>query len=170
MGLGCIGFLPYWVRKKYQKAVQYCQKLNTKAHLIEVFNEKQQKFVMKSKVVKKVKKYLGKYYNSFRKYPVNFWLGAELWRSNWYWTRWGKKVEYVPRTVHFFVSSTPKIPLDKELTQAYAYMSLTKKSVQWKVDRPKNHDGNRKGGSTLKLMPLCQISRETRRRSKNLGE
>ena len=114
---------------------------------------------MKSKVVKKVKKYLGRNY-SYRNYPANFWLGAELWRNNWYWTRWGKKVKYVPN-IH---------PLDKKYTQAYAYMSLTKKSVQWKVDRPKNHDGNRKGGSTLKLMPLCQISRETRRRSKNLGE
>ena len=159
MGLGCIGFLPNRVRKKHQKAVQYCQKLNTKANLIEIFNEKQQKFLMKSKVVKKVKKYLGRYY-SYRNYPANFWLGAELWRSNWYWTRWEKKVKYVPN-IH---------PLDKEYTQAFAYMSLTKKSVQWKVDRPKNHDGNQNSGSTLKLMPLCQISRETRRRSKNLGE
>ena len=161
MGLGCIGFLPYWVRKKYQKAVQYCQKLNTKAHLIEIFNKKQQNFLRKSKVVKKVKKYLGKHYHSYRNYPANFWLGAELWRSNWYWTHCGKKVKYVPN-IH---------PLDKKYTQAYAYMSvLSKKSVQWKFDRPQNHYGNQNGGSTQSLMPLCQISTQTRQRSKNLGE
>ena len=128
--------------------------------MIEIFNEKQQKFLMKSKVVKKVKKYLGRNY-SYRNYPANFWLGAELWQSNWYWTRFGKKVKYVPNN-H---------PLHKEFTQAFAYMSLTKKSVQWKVVRSLNHDGNKNGGSTSqRLMPLCQISRETRRRSKNLGE
>ena len=160
MGLGCIAFSSNKVKKNYQEAVQYCQKLNTKAHLIEIFNEKQQNFLMKSKVVKKVKKYLD-HYDSYGNYPANFWLGAELWRSNWYWTRWEKKVKYVPN-IH---------PLDKEYTQAYAYMSLlTKKSVQWKVDRPQNHYGNQNGGSTQSLMPLCQISRETRQRSKNLGE
>ena len=159
MGLGCIAFSSTNVKKNYQEAVQYCQKLNTKAHLIEVFNEKQQKFVMKSKVVKKVKKYLGNYY-SYKNYPVNFWLGAELWQSNWYWTHRGKKVKYVPNN-H---------PLDKNYKQAHAYMSLTKKSVQWKADRTQNYDGNYNGDSTQSLMPLCQISRQTRKRSKNLGE
>ena len=115
---------------------------------------------MKSKVVKKVKKYFGRNYQ-YRNYPANFWLGAELWRSNWYWTHCGKKVKYVPN-IH---------PLDKKYTQAYAYMSvLSKKSVQWKFDRPQNHYGNQNGGSTQSLMPLCQISRQTRQRSKNLGE
>ena len=128
--------------------------------MIEILNEKQQKFLRKSKVVKKVKKYLDNYH-SYGNYPANFWLGAELWRSNWYWTHCGKKVKYVPN-IH---------PLDKKYTQAYAYMSvLSKKSVQWKFDRPQNHYGNQNGGSTQSLMPLCQISTQTRQRSKNLGE
>ena len=124
--------------------------------MIEIFNKKQQKFLMKAEIGEKIELYFGKRHH----YPANFWLGAELWQSNWYWTRWGKKVKYIPNNHS----------LDKEYTQAFAYMSLTKKSVQWKVDRPQNHDGNQNGGSTQSLMPLCQISRQTRQRSKNLGE
>ena len=161
MGLGCIGFLPNRVKKKYQEAVRYCQKLNPKAHLIEIFNGKQQKYLIHKF---NLLNHLGKYNNRYNKNKGNnFWLGAELWRSNWYWTRWGKKVRYVPNS-H---------PLDNEYTQAYAYMSLTKKTVQWKADRTQDHDGNPNGDSTdstQSLRPLCQISRETRQRSKNLGK
>ena len=111
---------------------------------------------MKAEIGEKIELYFGKRHH----YPANLWLGAELWQSNWYWTRWGKKVKYIPNNHS----------LDKEYTQAFAYMSLTKKSVQWKVDRPQNHEGNHNGGSTQSLMPLCQISRQTRQRPKNLGK
>ena len=123
--------------------------------MIEIFNKKQQNFLMKAEIGEKIELYFGRHL----RYPANFWLGAELWRSNWYWTRWGKKVKYVPNNR----------PLRKDFSQSYAYMSLTKKSVEWKADRPREHGGLR-NPSTISLMPLCQISREARKRSKNLGE
>ena len=95
--LGCIGF---------SKAVSFrnshhgsplakdvCKKANSKAHLIEIFNDNQSRFLMSEKVRKQVQAHIGT--DTYKQY--SWWMGAHLKSGTWYWEHSKKPVTYWSR-------------------------------------------------------------------------
>ena len=98
--LGCIGFsknkqshlIPGQSRSglSWIAAKDVCKKANPKAHLIEIFNDKQSRFLISEKVRKQVRTHIGIDTYSSRWW----WIGAELKSGEWYWTHSKKRVTY----------------------------------------------------------------------------
>ena len=89
--LGCIGFsktMSY--RSRGIRSETVCKKANSKAHLIEIFNDKQSRFLISEKVRKQVRTHIGIDTYSSRWW----WIGAELKSGEWYWTHSKKRVTY----------------------------------------------------------------------------
>ena len=93
VGLGCLGFSK---RAGYRSHSPYvtkmCKKAHSKAHLVEIYNEKQVRFMMSAKVQK--------YVASIFRQSVNgwtWWTGGELKHGKWYWTYSNKPIKYVPK-------------------------------------------------------------------------
>ena len=128
--MGCIGFTKYSTKQSSAESV--CKQENSQAHLIEISSEEQQKFLMESKVLKKVKTVVGHA-------NANWWIGAELKSGTWYWTKSKRQVSYVAKIGH-------SGSLDK--TYSYAAMYLSKSSAYW-------YDDN---GNKYYVMALCQIT------------
>ena len=121
-----------------------CKQENSHAHLVEILNEDQQKFLWKTDLLNdKVKKIVGKK-NS------DWWIGAHLqntftYKTNtkikkWYWSHSKKKVSYVAKIGN-------KGSLDKSYSHAALHMSKT--SAYWFDDN----------GYKGYVRPLCQISK-----------
>ena len=95
--LGCIGFS----KTKSVRNSRYgsplakdvCKKANSKAHLIEIFNDNQSRFLMSEKVRKDV--YLNIGIDTW--FSSNWWIGAELKSGTWYWEHSKKQVTYWSR-------------------------------------------------------------------------
>ena len=115
--LGCIGFsktMSYGnSRFGSPLAKDVCKKANSKAHLIEIFNENQSRFLMSEKVRKQVLSHIGidtfagkvVYTLALSLYPsaINYltrsivgwwWIGAQLKSGTWYWEHSKKRVTY----------------------------------------------------------------------------
>ena len=91
--LGCIGFsktVSY--RNRGIRSETVCKKANSKAHLIEIFNDKQSRFLMSKKVRKQVQTHIGIDTNTAR----YWWIGL-AWNGNWYWEHSKKQVTYWSR-------------------------------------------------------------------------
>ena len=69
-----------------------CKKANSKAHLVEIYEEKQVRFMMSAKVQKYVASIFQQSVNGW-----NWWIGGELKHGKWYWTHSNKPIKYVPR-------------------------------------------------------------------------
>ena len=124
--LGCIGFsknkqshLIHEHRRSgfsWIAAKDVCKKANPKAHLIEIFNDNQSRFLMSEKVRKQVLSHIGidtfagkvVYTLALSLYPsaINYltrsivgwwWIGAQLKSGTWYWEHSKKPVTYWSR-------------------------------------------------------------------------
>ena len=133
--LGCIGFAR---NQRYRRGngptpEAECKKANSKAHLIEIFNEAQQRFLMSKEVQKEVQKAIG--FNTFS--GRNYWIGAEYKSGAWKWIHSKKPVTYVSRIGSNIWDSN---------SGQYGYMYFTKNHAYW--------------GKTSNscLYPICQIS------------
>ena len=93
VGLGCLGFSK---RAGYRSHSPYvtkmCKKAHSKAHLVEIYNEKQVRFMMSAKVQKQVASMMGQGVNGW-----GWWIGGELKHGKWYWIHSNKPIEYVPK-------------------------------------------------------------------------
>ena len=96
--LGCIGFSK---TKSYRSsrygsplAKDLCKKANSKAHLIEIFNDNQSRFLNSEKVRKQVRTHIG--CDTYTCYGGSgyWWIGAELKSGVWYWPHSKKRVTY----------------------------------------------------------------------------
>ena len=93
--LGCIGFS----KTKSVRNSRYgsplakdvCKMANSKAHLIEIFNDNQSRFLMSEKVLKEVRTHIGILLGSTYYW---WWIGAELKNVTWYWEHSKKPVTY----------------------------------------------------------------------------
>ena len=105
--LGCIGFsknkqshlIPGHRRSglSWIAAHDVCKKANPKAHLIEIFNGNQSRFLMSETVRKQLITHLGidtHNRNPFLPYGTYWWIGAELKSGTWYWEHSKKQVTY----------------------------------------------------------------------------
>ena len=147
VGLGCVGFTKDQTKQNSRQAEAACKQKNSQAHLIEISSEEQQKFLMESKVLKKVKDVVGHQ-------NANWWIGAELIRGTWSWTKSKTPVSYVPKIGNGG-------SFDKRYS--YAVMYLSKNSAYWYDDK----------GTKYYVMPLCQISQAgdySETESKKAGE
>ena len=92
--LGCIGFSKTKsVRNSHYGsplANDVCKEANSKAHLIEIFNDNQSRFLMSEKVRSYV--YLNIGIDTW--FSSNWWIGAELKSGTWYWEHSKKQVTY----------------------------------------------------------------------------
>ena len=89
--LGCIGF-----RKTLStgnESLAACKTANSKAHLIEVFNDDQSRFLMSEKVRNQVRTHIG--IDTYS--PQYWWIGAELKMGTWYWEHSKKQLTYWSR-------------------------------------------------------------------------
>ena len=90
VGLGCLGFSK---RQGYRSHSPYvtkmCKKAHSKAHLVEIYNEKQVRFMMSAKVQKYVASIFGQSVNGW-----SWWTGGELKHGKWYWTHSNKPIKY----------------------------------------------------------------------------
>ena len=101
--LGCIGFsknkqshLTHGHRRSgfsWIAAKDVCKKANPKAHLIEIFNDNQSRFLMSEKVRKQVQAHIGT--DTYKQY--SWWMGAHLKSGTWYWEHSKKPVTYWSR-------------------------------------------------------------------------
>ena len=133
--LGCVGFMKPATPQFGGHAEVACKQENSHAHLIEILNRDQQKFLLKTnRLNDKVKKIVGGK-NS------DWWIGAHLQkRKTWYWSHSKKKVSYIAKIGN-------KGSLDKSYSHAALHMSQT--SAYWFDDN--GHKGY--------VRPLCQISK-----------
>ena len=98
--LGCIGFsknkqshLIHGHRRSgfsWIAAHDVCKKANPKAHLIEIFNDNQSRFLMSEKIWKQLRTHIG----IDTHYGRYWWIGAELKSGTWYWEHSKKQVTY----------------------------------------------------------------------------
>ena len=102
--LGCIGFSKTKsVRNLYRNwngsplAIGVCKHANSKAHLIEIFNDNQSWFLMSEKVRKEVRTHIGIDPHSGPGPTYYWWIGAELKSGMWYWEHSKKPVTYWSR-------------------------------------------------------------------------
>ena len=107
--LGCLGFSK---RAGYRSHSPYvtkmCKKAHSKAHLVEIYNEKQVRFMMSAKVQKYVR------------HSGWWWIGGELKHGRWYWTHSNKPIKYVPKIGgDQFTKGYPYLRLYLSKTQAY---------------------------------------------------
>ena len=109
VGLGCLGFSKRaGYRSIHPLAIDVCKKANSKAHLVEIYNEKQVRFMMTAKV----QKYVG--------HIGWWWIGGELKHGRWYWTHSNKPIKYVPKIGgDQFTKGYPYLRLYLSKTQAY---------------------------------------------------
>ena len=109
VGLGCLGFSrKSGYRSLHPLAIDVCKKANSKAHLVEIYNEKQVRFMMTAKI----QKYVG--------HSGWWWIGGELKHGKWYWTHSNKPIKYVPKIGgDQFTKGYPYLRLYLSKTQAY---------------------------------------------------
>ena len=96
--LGCVGFskIKSYRSSRYGSplAKDVCKKANSNAHLIEIFNDNQSKFLKSEKVRKQVRTHIG--IDSF--IHRTWWIGAKLKNLHgmrvWYWQHSKKQVTY----------------------------------------------------------------------------
>ena len=119
--LGCIGFSK---TKSFRSshygsplAKDVCKKANSKAHLIEIFNDKQSRFLMTEKVRKQVRTHIGMDIGNYY-----WWIGAKLTHGTWYWTHSKKRVIYWSRIGGNYYGTSSRNP--------YAYVYLSR-STAW---------------------------------------
>ena len=89
--LGCIGF--HKTKLSFYGSLAACKKVNSKAHLIEIFNDNQSRFLMSEKVWKQLRTHIG----IDTHYGRYWWIGAELKSGTWYWEHSKKQVTYWSR-------------------------------------------------------------------------
>ena len=89
VNLGCIGF--HKTKSTWNGSLAACKKANSKAHLIEIFNDYQSRFLMSEKVRKQVQTLIGIDTQS------GWWIGAEMKSGTWYWEHSKKPVTYWSR-------------------------------------------------------------------------
>ena len=133
--LGCIGFsktMSY--RSRVIRSETVCKKANSKAHLIEIFNDKQSRFLMTEKVRKQVRTHIG--IDTYGGY--SWWIGAKLTHGTWYWEHSKKRVTYWSRIGNDFYGTDSRYP--------YGYLYFSKTSAYFSYAS---------GGNYLSL---CQIS------------
>ena len=135
--LGCIGFSKTKAvrNSRYGSplAKDVCKKANPNAHLIEIFNDNQSKFLKSEKVRKQVRTHIG--IDSYGHYD---WIGAKLKNGVWYWQHSKKRVTYWARIGGNGYGTNSRYP--------YGCMYLSKTSVYYH-----NHCG-------YTQYPICQIS------------
>ena len=97
--LGCVGFSKTKSYRssrygRYTLAKDVCKKANSNAHLIEIFNDNQSKFLKSEKVRKQVRTQIG--IDTYTCYHGSgfWWIGAELKSGDWYWQHSNKRVTY----------------------------------------------------------------------------
>ena len=93
--LGCIGF--HKTKLSFYGSLAACKKVNPKAHLIEIFNDNQSRFLMSKKVRKQLITHIGiETHNTNPNLPYGqyWWIGAELKSGTWYWEHSKKQVTY----------------------------------------------------------------------------
>ena len=97
--LGCIGFSKTKSVRNLGRnwngsplAIGVCKHANSKAHLIEIFNDNQSRFLMSEKVRKEVRTHIGIDIHSGS--DSYWWIGAELKSGTWYWEHSKKQVTY----------------------------------------------------------------------------
>ena len=97
--LGCIGFSKTKsVRNSHYGsplANDVCKEANSKAHLIEIFNDNQSRFLMSEKVRKQVQAHIGT--DTYKQY--SWWMGAHLKSGTWYWEHSKKRLTYWPKLI-----------------------------------------------------------------------
>ena len=90
VGLGCLGFSKSaGYRSSSPYVTKMCKKAHSKAHLVEIYNEKQVRFMMSAKVQKQVASMMGQSVNGW-----GWWIGGELKHGKWYWTHSNKPIKY----------------------------------------------------------------------------
>ena len=133
IGLGCLGFSK---RAGYRSHSPYvtkmCKKAHSKAHLVEIYNEKQVRFMMSVKVQKHVASMMGQSVNGW-----GWWIGGELKHGKWYWTHSNKPIKYVPR-----------IGSNGSFDKSYRYLRLYLTKTTAYVEDQSNHN----------CQMICQIS------------
>ena len=136
--LGCIGFSK---TKSYRSsrygsplAKDVCKKANPKAYLIEIFNDKQSRFLMTEKVRKQVRTHIG--IDTYGKY---WWIGAKLTHGTWYWEHSKKRATYWSRIGANYYGTSYSYP--------HAYVYLSRSLSSWYRDT---------GGGYQRS--ICQIS------------
>ena len=111
VGLGCLGFSKRVGRRRRRhsnEVTKMCKKANSKAHVVEIYNEKQVRFMMTAKI----QKYVG--------HSGWWWIGGELKHGKWYWTHSNKPIKYVPKIGgDQFTKGYPYLRLFLSKTQAY---------------------------------------------------
>ena len=118
--LGCIGFsktMSY--RNRGIRSETVCKKANSKAHLIEIFNDKQSRFLISEKVRKQVRTHIGIDIHSARWW----WIGAELKSGAWYWNHSKKRVKYWSKigSGNHYSTNRRYLMMYLSRTQAYFY-------------------------------------------------
>ena len=123
--LGCIGFSKKqghrsgkgkWRSNNYgsPKAESICKEANSKARLVEIYNEKQVRFLMTKNVRTQVLTKIG--IDTWK--AKDWWIGAELKSGTWYWVHSNKQITYWSRIGGNGYSTTSIYP--------YGYMYLGK--------------------------------------------
>ena len=135
--LGCVGFskIKSYRSSRYGSplAKDVCKKANSNAHLIEIFNDNQSKFLKSEKVRKQVRTHIG--IDSYGHYD---WIGAKLKNGVWYWQHSKKRVTYWARISGNGYGTYSRHP--------YACMRFTKTEAYFTYT------------SNNRFHPLCQIS------------
>ena len=129
--LGCIGFSKK--KSTWNGALAACKKANSNAHLIEIFNDNQARFLTSEKVRKQVRTHIG--IDSYGRYQ---WIGAKLKNGVWYWQHSKKRVTY------WASIGANTYRTDRRHPYGCMYLSKTSAYYHWAC------------GYTL--YPICQIS------------
>ena len=122
VGLGCLGFSrnPGYRRSSSPLVTKMCKKAHSKAHLVEIYDEKQIRFMMSAKVQHYVSKTIGQGSNGL---DWNWWIGGELKHGRWYWTHSNKPIQYVPRIGNNGSFDKSYRYLRLRLSKTYAFFS-----------------------------------------------
>ena len=149
--LGCVGFskIKSYRSSRYGSplAKDVCKKANSNAHLIEIFNDNQSKFLKSEKVRKQVRTHIGcDTYTCYDGYNGYWWIGAELKNGVWYWQYSKKRITYWARIGNNNYATNSHYP--------YGYLYLTKTRAYFGYTSNSFHGI----ASNNKFPPICQIS------------
>ena len=89
VGLGCLGFSSKagYRRSNSPLAINVCKKAHSKAHLVEIYNKSQIRFMMSAKVENYV-------YSKIGARGWTWWIGGEGKHGRWKWTHSNKPIKY----------------------------------------------------------------------------
>ena len=151
--LGCIGFSKAvsFRNSRYGSplAKDVCKKANSKAHLIEIFNDNQSWFLMSEKVRKEVRTHIGIDPHSGPGPTYYWWIGAELMSGTWYWEHSKKPVTYWSRVGCDYYGT--------EMDYPYGCVNLSNFTNEEVACFCRGRYTGRGAGYDNYLLPICQI-------------